>query len=118
MSDILEPDALHKMHAWWRAADCLSVGQIYLQNNPLLAGPAAGLPAAGTTTASFGMVVLNELDGCPLALDVVRRVPRFAKNIKRATARYRAPIERHKLYIAEHGDDLLEVRDWRWQSRA
>jgi xylulose-5-phosphate/fructose-6-phosphate phosphoketolase len=23
-------------------------------------------------------------------------------------------MERHKLYISEHGDDLPEVRDWRW----
>ncbi|MDP3224628.1 MAG: hypothetical protein Q8M96_15955, partial [Rubrivivax sp.] len=35
MSDTLTPDLLHKMHAWWRAANYLSVGQIYLQDNPL-----------------------------------------------------------------------------------
>ena len=35
----LSPDTLRKMDAYWRAANYLSVGQIYLQDNPLLAGP-------------------------------------------------------------------------------
>jgi xylulose-5-phosphate/fructose-6-phosphate phosphoketolase len=39
MPDTLTPDLLHKMHAWWRAANYLSVGQIYLQDNPLLETP-------------------------------------------------------------------------------
>ena len=39
MPDTLSPDLLHKMHAWWRAANYLSVGQIYLQDNPLLDTP-------------------------------------------------------------------------------
>ena len=37
MPDPLSPDLLQKMHAYWRAANYLSVGQIYLQSNPLLA---------------------------------------------------------------------------------
>src|ERR1700723_1906205 len=39
MSDPLSPDLLDKMHAYWRAANYLSVGQIYLQDNPLLETP-------------------------------------------------------------------------------
>ena len=41
MPDTLAPDMLHKMHAWWRAANYLSVGQIYLHDNPLLEAPLA-----------------------------------------------------------------------------
>ena len=41
MADPLSPDLLHRMHAWWRAANYLSVGQIYLQSNPLLEAPLA-----------------------------------------------------------------------------
>src|SRR5271169_27384 len=37
--DTLSPDLLQKMHAYWRAANYLSVGQIYLQDNPLLELP-------------------------------------------------------------------------------
>src|SRR5471032_3001169 len=39
MSEPLSPDLLRKMHAYWRAANYLSVGQIYLQDNPLLERP-------------------------------------------------------------------------------
>jgi xylulose-5-phosphate/fructose-6-phosphate phosphoketolase len=39
MSDPLTPSALQKIDAYWRAANYLSVGQIYLQDNPLLETP-------------------------------------------------------------------------------
>ena len=35
----LDDDALAAIHAWWRAANYLSVGQIYLMGNPLLREP-------------------------------------------------------------------------------
>src|SRR5437762_2465769 len=35
----LSPDELRKLHAYWRAANYLSVGQIYLYDNPLLREP-------------------------------------------------------------------------------
>ncbi|HEX6613969.1 MAG TPA: phosphoketolase family protein [Rhodanobacteraceae bacterium] len=37
--DVLDARALHDIHAWWRAANYLSVGQIYLLDNPLLREP-------------------------------------------------------------------------------
>jgi phosphoketolase len=39
MPDTLSPDLLQKMDAYWRAANYLSVGQIYLKENPLLEVP-------------------------------------------------------------------------------
>jgi len=38
---LLSDDLLRRMHAWWRAANYLSVGQIYLRANPLLEEPLA-----------------------------------------------------------------------------
>ena len=35
----LTPQLLNKMHAYWRAANFLSVGQMYLRDNPLLRKP-------------------------------------------------------------------------------
>jgi XFP N-terminal domain len=39
MPAALSPDLLEKMDAYWRAANYLTVGQIYLQDNPLLETP-------------------------------------------------------------------------------
>jgi xylulose-5-phosphate/fructose-6-phosphate phosphoketolase len=73
-----------------------------------------GYREEGTTTTPFDMVVLNNLDRFQLALDAIHRIPRFSDQLDKATARYWAAMERHKLYICEHGDDMPEVRDWRW----
>src|SRR3989440_1665148 len=39
MDTPLNPELLKKMNAYWRAANYLSVGQIYLYDNPLLKKP-------------------------------------------------------------------------------
>ncbi|WP_371128246.1 phosphoketolase [Sphingomonas sp. NFR15] len=73
-----------------------------------------GYKGEGTTTTPFDMVVMNDLDRYRLALDAIERVPRLKDHVPAATARYWAMMERHKLHVAEQGDDLPEVRDWRW----
>ena len=73
-----------------------------------------GYKEEGTTTTAFDMVVLNNIDRYQLALDAIRRIPRLAHLVDDATRRYEASITRHKAYISEHGEDLPEVRDWRW----
>jgi xylulose-5-phosphate/fructose-6-phosphate phosphoketolase len=75
-----------------------------------------GYKEEGTTTTPFDMVVLNDLDRYRLALDAIRRVPRLASELQKATDRYWATMERHKLYVSERGEDLPEVRNWRWTS--
>ncbi len=40
-SDTLAPDLLHSIDAYWRAANYLAVGQLYLYDNPLLREPLA-----------------------------------------------------------------------------
>ena len=77
-----------------------------------------GYKEEGTTTTPFDMVVLNNLDRYQLALDAIKRIPRLSDQVDTATARYWTMMERHKLYIAEHGEDLPEVRDWRWTAWA
>jgi len=73
-----------------------------------------GYKEEGTTTTPFDMCVLNNIDRFQLSLDAVRRVPRLAAKVDAAEQWYSEAIQRHKLYVAENGDDLPEIRDWRW----
>ncbi len=73
-----------------------------------------GYKEEGTTTTPFDMVVLNDLDRYRLALDAITRIPRLADRVEAETARYWTTMERHKLYVSEHGDDLPEVKNWQW----
>jgi xylulose-5-phosphate/fructose-6-phosphate phosphoketolase len=75
-----------------------------------------GYKEEGTTTTPFDMVVLNNLDRYQLALDAIRRISRLSDRVEEATDRYWSTIERHKLYVSEHGEDMPEVSNWRWTS--
>jgi xylulose-5-phosphate/fructose-6-phosphate phosphoketolase len=73
-----------------------------------------GYVEEGTTTTPFDMTVLNRMDRFRLSLDAVSRVPRFRNIVDVANQRFSEAIQRHKLYVAEHGEDLPEVRNWKW----
>ena len=75
-----------------------------------------GYKEEGTTTTPFDMVVLNNLDRYQLALDAIQRIPRLRDQMEKATARYWSTMERRKLYVSEHGEDMPEVQNWRWPS--
>ena len=74
-----------------------------------------GYKEEGTTTTPFDMCVLNNIDRFQLTLDVVRRVPRLAPKIADTQQWYSEQIQRHKLYVSENGDDMPEIKDWRWR---
>jgi xylulose-5-phosphate/fructose-6-phosphate phosphoketolase len=73
-----------------------------------------GYVEEGTTTTPFDMVVLNRMDRFTLALDAIRRVPRLKSIADTATQRFTEAMQRHKLYVSEHGEDMPEVAEWRW----
>lgn len=73
-----------------------------------------GFIEEGATTTPFDMAVINNLDRYRLALDVIERVPRLHEQRHTAQARYWAMMEKHKLYLIEHGEDLPEVLNWQW----
>ncbi len=73
-----------------------------------------GYVEEGTTTTPFDMTVLNRMDRFQLALDVLDRVPGLSATAGPASRRCRDALDRHRAYVAEHGEDLPEVRDWTW----
>jgi xylulose-5-phosphate/fructose-6-phosphate phosphoketolase len=76
-----------------------------------------GYKEEGTTTTPFDMCVLNNIDRFQLTLDAIRRVPRLAAQVDAAQQWYSEVIQRHKQYVTENGDDLPEVKDWRWPGK-
>ena len=73
-----------------------------------------GYKEEGTTTTPFDMVVLNELDRFHLAGDVVDRVPELGSRAAYIKQYIRDKLIEHKNYIYQHGEDLPEIRNWKW----
>jgi xylulose-5-phosphate/fructose-6-phosphate phosphoketolase len=73
-----------------------------------------GYKEEGTTTTPFDMTVLNDLDRFHLAGDVVDRVARLQPVSGHFKQYVRNKLVEHKQYIGERGDDLPEIKDWKW----
>jgi xylulose-5-phosphate/fructose-6-phosphate phosphoketolase len=73
-----------------------------------------GYKEEGTTTTPFDMTVLNDLDRFHLAGDLIDRLPRLQETGAHFKQFVRDKLVEHKQYIREHGEDLPDVRDWKW----
>ena len=73
-----------------------------------------GYKENGTTTTPFDMVVLNDLDRYHLVGDVIDRVPSLDSRAAYAKQYLRDKLLDHKAYINKHGEDMPEIRDWKW----
>jgi len=74
-----------------------------------------GYKEEGTTTTPFDMTVLNDLDRFHLFGDVADRVAKLQYRAGYMKQFMRDKHIEHKRYILQHGQDLPEVRDWRWR---
>jgi xylulose-5-phosphate/fructose-6-phosphate phosphoketolase len=75
-----------------------------------------GYKEEGTITTPFDMTVLNDMDRYHLALDAIARLPMLGARATDVTQLLRDKLQSHHRYIREHGEDMPEVRDWRWQA--
>jgi xylulose-5-phosphate/fructose-6-phosphate phosphoketolase len=75
-----------------------------------------GYKEEGTTTTPFDMVVLNDLDRFHLVGDVIDRVPGLAPRAAYVKQFLRDKLADHTRYVREHGEDMPEIRDWRWDA--
>jgi xylulose-5-phosphate/fructose-6-phosphate phosphoketolase len=73
-----------------------------------------GYKEEGTTTTPFDMVVRNDLDRFHLVDDVIDRVPSLGASAAYAKQELRDQLIVHKEHIARYGDDLPQIRDWKW----
>jgi xylulose-5-phosphate/fructose-6-phosphate phosphoketolase len=74
-----------------------------------------GYKEEGTTTTPFDMCVLNQIDRFNLVNDVIERVPKLRARAAYAQQAIREKLVEHKRYIEEHGDDMPEIREWKWR---
>jgi xylulose-5-phosphate/fructose-6-phosphate phosphoketolase len=73
-----------------------------------------GYKEEGTTTTPFDMAVMNDLDRFHLVADVIDRIPLRGSQADYAKQALRDKRIEHKQYIAEHGEDMPEIRQWKW----
>jgi len=73
-----------------------------------------GYKEEGTTTTPFDMVVMNDLDRFHLAGDVIDRVPSLGSKVAYIKQTLQNKLIDHKQYVHAHGEDMPEVREWRW----
>ena len=73
-----------------------------------------GYKEEGTTTTPFDMTVLNDLDRFHLVMDVIDRVPQLGATAVHVTRAMRDRLLEHAQYIRKYGDDMPDIRDWKW----
>ncbi len=75
-----------------------------------------GYKEEGTTSTPFDMVVMNDLDRFHLVADVIDRIPLQGSRADYAKQALRDKRFEHKQYIAKYGQDMPEIRNWKWFS--
>ncbi len=76
-----------------------------------------GYKEEGTTTTPFDMVVRNDLDRFHLVMDVADRVPALRDRAGHIHQHMHDRLVEHREYITTHGEDMPEIREWKWQRR-
>jgi xylulose-5-phosphate/fructose-6-phosphate phosphoketolase len=77
-----------------------------------------GYKEEGAITTPFDMTVLNDMDRFHLVQDVIDRVPQLAAKGSHLKQQVRDALVEHAQYIRARGEDLPQIRNWRWPGGA
>ncbi|WP_172640027.1 phosphoketolase [Desulfovibrio sp. X2] len=75
-----------------------------------------GYKEEGTITTPFDMTVLNDLDRFHLVMDTIDRLPQCGDRGAYLKESLKDKLIEHKEYITRHGQDMPEIREWKWQT--
>ncbi len=73
-----------------------------------------GYMEEGTTTTPFDMTVLNSIDRYHIVGYVVNSLPKKGKEEIRLLELMEQKLAEHRKHVVVYGDDMPEVRDWKW----
>ena len=73
-----------------------------------------GYKEEGTITTPFDMRVQNDLDRFHLVMDALGLLPGLGNRASFLIQEMKDALSAHASYIRAHGEDLPQVRDWRW----
>ncbi len=74
-----------------------------------------GYVEEGTITTAFDMTVMNKMDRFNLVIDALERLAEPNEASENLKEQMQKKLIEHKNYITTHGEDMPEVRDWKWQ---
>ena len=74
-----------------------------------------GYQEEGTITTPFDMRVQNKLDRFNLVIDALKYLPELGEDGVKLTNWCKDKLIEHKNYICEYGEDLPEVKNWKWK---
>lgn len=75
-----------------------------------------GYKEEGTITTPFDMRVQNEIDRFHLVMDALKYLPQLGNRGSILYQMCKDKLVEHKQYIKDYGQDLPEIRSWKWET--